>query len=277
MLALIDADIVLHRVCWTTENEDLGIAKYRADEMLDGILVDTKATEFQLWLSDAKENNFRYHIYRQYKANRVQPRPVHYETLKEYLISQWGARIASGMEADDALGIYQDKVGFVHDEAGLCFKTTIASIDKDLLTIPGQHWNFVKQEGKIVTPVEALRNFYAQFLIGDSADNIKGASGIGPKKAARLLADLTTEEDMFIAVVEAYQRAETNWPIEEILIHIEQIGQVLKIKQHEDEELWRFPESKRMEEILGLSSTQPRVEENSPSTEPIGQETRQVG
>jgi 5'-3' exonuclease len=263
MLALIDADIVLHRVCWTTENEDLGIAKFRADEMLDGILVDTKATEFQLWFSDVKENNFRYKLYAPYKANRVVEKPVHYETLKEYLITQWGARIAFGMEADDALGIYQDKINRT---------TIIASIDKDLLTIPGLHWNFVKQEKTVVSALEALRNFYAQFLIGDSADNIKGASGIGPKKAAKILAGLETEEEMFDAVVDTFQRTEKDWSIEQVLMHIEQIGQVLKIKQKEDEPNWHFPKSKQMTEILGSLSIQTMEVEIDPSTEPIGAE-----
>ncbi len=73
--------------------------------MLDGILLDTGATEFTIWLSDRAENNFRYKIYPEYKANRKDlPRPRHLEALKEYLITKWSARIALGMEADDALG-----------------------------------------------------------------------------------------------------------------------------------------------------------------------------
>jgi len=44
------------------------------------------------------------------------------------------------------------------------------------------------KEGTLsVSPRDALRFFYYQLLVGDSADNIKGAKGIGPKKAERIL------------------------------------------------------------------------------------------
>src|SRR5258708_34339178 len=110
MLALIDGDIVAHREGWTTENDDFQIARWRTDEMLDGILLDTQATEFTVWLSDSAENNFRYKIYPEYKANRDNaPRPRHLQALKEYLITRWSARFALGQEADDALGIDQVK------------------------------------------------------------------------------------------------------------------------------------------------------------------------
>lgn len=110
MLALIDGDIVCYRCAWSTENEAEGIAKHRCDEMLDGILMDTQATEFQIWLSDSQENNFRYKIDSNYKANRTGPKPKHLDFLKEHIIINWGARIAHEMEADDMLGIMQTKL-----------------------------------------------------------------------------------------------------------------------------------------------------------------------
>ena len=45
-----------------------------------------------------------------------------------------------------------------------------------------------------------MRRFFTQALTGDTSDNIKGIKGIGPKKAEKLLAGLTTEEDLYDAV-----------------------------------------------------------------------------
>ena len=46
--------------------------------------------------------------------------------------------------------------------------------------------------------------FYEQILTGDRADNIVGLKGIGPVKAKRILADCDKEQDLWDAVVTAY-------------------------------------------------------------------------
>jgi len=45
-----------------------------------------------------------------------------------------------------------------------------------------------------------------QMLKGDQVDNIPGVPGIGPVKAAKALAGLTTEEQMYLAVKELYEQ-----------------------------------------------------------------------
>lgn len=250
MLALIDGDIVVHRCAWTTVNDPKGIAKYRANEMLEGILDKTGATEYQVWLSDARENNFRTHLDPTYKANRTQPRPPHYEYLKEYVIAEWGARIAYEMEADDALGIWQRKwpddtadsnvnVIWLHASPSV-----ICSIDKDLKQIPGKHYDFVKDVHEEITPEEARRRFYTQMLTGDSTDNIFGLYGVGPVKADRILESAGPRyEDgaAFGLVREAYTKLDRRRTDREIDTHLLLIGRLLKIKQSEGEELWHFP------------------------------------
>ena len=66
------------------------------------------------------------------------------------------------------------------------------------------HFNFVKGEWSKVNEFEGIKFFYTQILTGDAADNIKGLHGIGPKKADKLLKDVTTEEDMWDTVIKAY-------------------------------------------------------------------------
>lgn len=223
MLALIDGDIVTHRVGYTTDNDPLWIAIARANEMIELILNDTESSSYEIYLSDSYENNFRKRLDPNYKANRTAPRPVHYQALKNHLVEEWDANLALGMEADDMLGIRQTQT------AGGTF---IASIDKDLLMIPGDHYNFVKKEWKYVTEFEGIRAFYTQLLVGDVSDNIFGIRGLGPVKSGKLLNSATSEMELFSIVRDIYKDDE----------RLLKNGRLLKIKTREDEELWTFPQ-----------------------------------
>lgn len=266
MISIIDADIVLHRVGYTTELDEEWIARVRTDEMLDGILVATSAKSFELWLSDDRENNFRAKLFPQYKANRTAPRPKHYDFIKEHLIREWGARVAHEMEADDAMGIAQDKSG--------C-ETVICSIDKDLLQIPGQHYNFVKGEWECVTAWEGLKWFYKQVLIGDVTDNVQGCRGVGPVKAGKAIDPINQaegEQGLFRAVYSLYRKTEASLRLtpEQTLERILLAGRLLKIRQSEEEKEWDFPSYKLIEE-LRQSSTASMEGASTPSTEPMTQ------
>lgn len=80
----------------------------------------------------------------------------------------------------------------------------IASTDKDLDLIPGWHYNFVKGVKYFVDDEEAIYNFYYQCLVGDTADGVKGVPGIGPKKAAAILSQCSTEQEMYNAVISKF-------------------------------------------------------------------------
>jgi 5'-3' exonuclease len=246
VVALIDGDIILYRIGWTTQLDNEAIARVRADDLVDSILTETGATEYELWLSDNKEKNFRFNLWKEYKANRTQPRPKNYEAIKVHLVSEWGARIAHGMEADDALGIGQGK------------DTIICSIDKDLLQIPGKHYNFVRKEWMDVTPWEGLQWFYKQILIGDTSDNIQGCKGIGAVKAGKAIDPIPSSAGvsaLFEKVVELYKQNEVGVTTKELLEHILLVGRLLKIKQKEDEPAWRFPKSSLTMDTPKSSST----------------------
>lgn len=123
------------------------------------------------------KNNFRTTIYPAYKGGRKE-RPVLYQEIREYLINHWSAEVIDCMEADDMLGILQSK----NPEDSI-----IASIDKDLDTIIGWHYNFVTKEKYFVTPEQAELCLYTQMLTGDSSDNVCGIRGIGSAKAKKIL------------------------------------------------------------------------------------------
>jgi DNA polymerase-1 len=185
--------------------------------MIENTLKEVNATEYKGWLTDGRDN-FRKHVYPEYKANRKQEKPVNLTFLQEFVKKNWGAEIAIGMEADDALGIAQiegkdsgtilttdsDWNSVIHNAN----PTVICSIDKDLLQVPGNHYNFVKKEFKVIDEYTGRYNFYTQLLTGDATDNIKGVEGIGPKKAAQALEGLYTEEEMFEQVCCMYDNDE---------------------------------------------------------------------
>ena len=192
---LIDADIVAYRCAAASENDPEDIALLRTDKLMRDIIEDTCGVAYMSFLSGS--NNFRKEIYPEYKANRKDIiKPVHLSLCKEFLQHEWNSVVTDGYEADDALGIFQTD------------STIIASIDKDLLMIPGRHYNFVKKEFYEVDELEGLRSLYRSVLVGDVADNIKGVKGIGPVKAAAIINPLTEEKDMYNAVCKLYNDPE---------------------------------------------------------------------
>ena len=198
MIALIDMDLVVFRCAASAEQDNLGIAIYRMNELLDQILEKTSATEYKAFLTG--EDNFRKQIYPEYKANRTQPKPVHLEECRKYAVKEMNAEAEYGLEADDLLGINQTE------------DTIICSLDKDLLQIEGNHFQWAisgngwSKEDTFITQSKDAANFhfYKQCLMGDKSDNIKGIEKIGPKKAEKLLVGLTSEQELFNAVRDAY-------------------------------------------------------------------------
>lgn len=226
--ALIDGDICVYRVGFTTQEEPVGFAISRVDALIDSIVFGCEAEESTIFLTSTDHSNYRYQIYPEYKANRKAPKPVWYEEIRAHLISDWNAEVVFGQEADDALGIAQTN------------DTVICSIDKDLDQIPGKHYDFVKDVQYEVSEERALRFFYFQLLTGDTTDNIPGVKGIGPKTADKLLSWCRTVEDYETAVIEAYEKTYKKKALDLITIY----GQCLKIKRKEDEPLW-VPEGVR--------------------------------
>jgi DNA polymerase-1 len=199
MKALIDHDLVCFRSAASAENDDLGIAIYRAEQLLDSIIEKTKATEYRAFLSSP--TNFRKDVLPTYKANRTAPKPKHLQALKDYALEKMGAETArEGLEADDEMSINQTE------------DTIICTLDKDLLQVPGKHFSweisgknwtrpdkFVEQ-----TELEGLRLFFEQCIKGDSSDNVVGIKGLGDKKSKQMLSGCETPEEMFIIVQDLY-------------------------------------------------------------------------
>lgn len=210
-IALLDGDLVAYRSAAAAEKDSFPIARHYMEQTIDTILAETGATEFRIALSGP--NNFRYQVYPEYKANRVtQQRPQFLTECKDFLHFTYNAEYSDNCEADDLLGIWQTE-----DTAN----TIICSLDKDLRQVPGRHFSWEisgtstrggrwtkAAEHLNVTPFEGLKWFYTQTLIGDVADNIKGVSGVGIKRAEAALSGCTTEQELFEAVLSMYTNEE---------------------------------------------------------------------
>lgn len=236
MIALIDSDIVSFRAAATVPDQEAeDIAILRCDKTMRDILDATESDQYKSFVTGP--GNFRKHINPDYKANRKDKEPpIHLQVCREFLINEWNTEVCEGYEADDALGINQDKSGqldFRIDDrvADITWNTVICTIDKDLDMIPGLHFNWVKGEIYEVSEIEALKFFYKQLLIGDKSDNIAGITGIGKVKASNLIDHLETEEEM-LEVVKSLYNDDNRFLVN---------AQCLWIWRYENN-IWQFPE-----------------------------------
>lgn len=142
----------------------------------------------------SRHGSFREKLFEPYKNNREElRRPVHLEHCKNYLIEKHNAYCMPGeYEADDLMAMNQTT------------NSVICSVDKDLLQVPGHHYNWVKNKYQIITETEGLINLYTQILTGDVTDGIPGLMGIGPKKSEKLLQGITDEQQMYKVVLLKY-------------------------------------------------------------------------
>lgn len=217
------------------------------------ILHETGADSYKMYIGGSE--NFRKQIDSSYKANRDdKPKPAWLQDVRAYLVTEWKAEITENIEADDALGIAQDK-SFVDV---LCWSdvrqqeikvrkwsntTVICSIDKDLHMIPGAHYNFVKQEWKFVTDNYAIKWFYQQLIQGDSTDNIMGFDGRARPKIPQFLQPkidelwaCETELEMYDLVWQMY----SDYDGQDSSERLEQTAQLLWIRRKENDK-WAVP------------------------------------
>lgn len=193
----------------------------------------------EFWLSNSdRQKNFRYSIAKTegkngfgYKAGRGE-KPKYIKSALQYLKEIHGARETDFGEADDAIAIAHDT------------KSILVSIDKDLLMIPGVHYNWAHDKlfyvpegiggsftiGKNIKPY-GLLCFYTQLLCGDPTDNIPGC--FNPEKshhknppkfsmeaALNYLQKFDDNEDEYFSVVAAVYEMDYGANFKEVLMEI---------------------------------------------------------
>jgi len=172
------------------------------DLLYKSVLEPFSCTPFVSYLTGS--NNFRNYIAETlpYKGNRASTaKPYYYEFLRDAICNRFNGTVVDGIEADDRIAI----------EASANEGCVIAGIDKDLLQIPGVHYNYDKGTLIEVDEITGWYNFFTQVLVGDASDNIPGVAGIGPKKAANTLEPVRNSVyDMYITCYNIYSETYGN-------------------------------------------------------------------
>jgi len=226
----IDGDIVVYRMAAAAESKGhtKEEAKANVDGLIEYILLKTllvpHPSAYQVFLTGS--GNFRYDIAKAYpyKANRKdKPKPPFLPLLREHAMEKWSAIVSEEEEADDLISKAVTQEGPT---------ACVASIDKDMMQLNCWHFNFVKHKWTFVDEFDGLNFFYQQILMGDSADNIFGLDGVGPKTAEKMLENCTTERELYETCVKAYGGYKDR---------VVENGRLLWLRR-EPEELWEPPD-----------------------------------
>lgn len=144
--------------------------------------------------------NFRHLVSPTYKSNRKNiAKPLGLAAARKHLVESHKAEMVYGLEADDLIGLML--TGSMKDRRGIA-----VSLDKDLRTIPGWHYNPSKDDPPFeVDELSANRWWFTQTLTGDAVDGYPGARGIGPAKAEKLLAQGKSQAHFWGQVVKGFK------------------------------------------------------------------------
>lgn len=234
----IDSDILSYSCSFAAQEGSLSDLKSAVDDMVNYICENTVV--FPDFSDDGNvsgyltgQGNFRNevaktHVYKGTRKEVEKPKWLQY--ARAYMVDQYNFKVIDGMEADDQLAIdmtnYHDPDAYV-----------IASIDKDLLTVPGWHYNFRKNTFQYQTEHDALRFFYEQCLTGDRVDSVVGLHRVGPKTAQKVLDSALTEHEMFARVLKMYEEKCTDGDPYDRLI---ENATLLHMRRYENE-MWEPP------------------------------------
>ncbi len=168
-------------------------------------LANAEAPTHLAVILDAGSHTFRNDMYEHYKAHRPPPPE---DLVPQFPLIRDAVRAFSvpcieedGYEADDIIASY----ALAAKAAG--YNVTIVSSDKDLMqliqpgidlldTMKNQRIGRAEVIDKFGVPPELVGEVLA--LMGDTADNIPGVRGIGPKTAAELIQQFGTVEGLLV-------------------------------------------------------------------------------
>jgi len=207
-IALVDADyikyLVVDSVMKAQNNKEAYIYENMVHkftkERIDHILNTVKAKGYLFCFSGPAEYTFRSYIAfdKKYKGNRTYVPKYPQELLDKqevvkYIRERFPSLQFKDLEADDVLSMLQDE------------ETFIWSKDKDLLQIPGTHFDIKEERFLEVSKADAFSFLMTQMLTGDSVDNISGLKACGPVGAANLLTNINVKT-MGHTVLTAYMK-----------------------------------------------------------------------
>lgn len=208
-LFLIDGTALIYRAYFAFIRNPLINSKGVNTSAIYGVInsflkiIDEHQPEYVMVSFDRKEKTFRHEMDESYKANRP-PTPddliQQIEPVKQFfqLIDIPEISLA-GYEADDVLGTFAEHF---KNEADVY----IVSGDKDFAQMVQPHIYLLDPFKDSVLDEAGIKDKYginaSQFIdylaiVGDTADNIPGVKGIGPKGAEKLLTEFKDLDEIY--------------------------------------------------------------------------------
>jgi 5'-3' exonuclease len=154
--------------------------------------LEDKYTIDKVLCFSGSKGNFRKLITPKYKANRKkQELPPLLDEMHQFVKDHYDSIWGYGVETDDMVARYWKQIS---DDLGRD-EVMIVSIDKDYKQFPCLMYNYHYKHKEIldISEEEAMYNFYEQFIIGDSADNVQYFRGKGRVFAGKYFKDCTTK------------------------------------------------------------------------------------
>jgi 5'-3' exonuclease len=156
-VGLIDGDIFVYPIAYACKNEDnwesvKSTVISKITEALDAVNTTayvgflTSETSFRKELT-AQESIAK--IMKPYKGNRPDEKPRWHSEICSFLEREWGFTKMQGYEADDLVASY------AYHLKQLDITYVVISTDKDLLQIPGRHYNPVSKLYRIIDGEQA--------------------------------------------------------------------------------------------------------------------------
>ena len=163
--------------------------------MLNKLRIDYPA-DYSACVFDPRGKTFRDDIYSEYKANRASmPEDLahqigHIREVAEAL--GWPCVVVDGMEADDIIGTLSKHA------TARGVETVIGTGDKDLAQLVDEHVVLVNTMSNETLDVQGVKTKFGVppdriidylTLMGDTVDNVPGVEKVGPKTAAKWIAE----------------------------------------------------------------------------------------
>ncbi|MBO9353625.1 DNA polymerase I [Bordetella petrii] len=206
-LLLVDGSSYLYRAFHAmpdlrnAQGEPTG-ALYGVVNMLRKLVADHQA-DYAACVFDARGKTFRDDLYPDYKSHRppmpedlaAQIEPIH----QAVRALGWPVLAIEGVEADDIIGTLARRA------SELDIQTIVSTGDKDLAQLVDSHVTLVNtMSGEVLdvagvntkfgVPPERIVDYL--MLVGDTVDNVPGVTKVGPKTAAKWLAEYGSIESL---------------------------------------------------------------------------------
>jgi hypothetical protein len=238
-VAHIDADFMCYQVSAETRDEMDGIKprrslddmKYNAQRGLEHLMRMTGSTSYVAHITPSGSNKGNRDVLaltKGYQANRKdKAKPEHLSTIRTFIGEELPSVVHLDQEADDGMA----QANYNATDSNL---SVIVSKDKDLRMAPGLHWDFddecivdvddpfgsiwvdrTKKSAKVLG--WGTKFFWAQLLMGDTADNIAGlpldpdGKKVGPIAAHNYLEDCTSDWQCFLVMKYLWSNSPHVW------------------------------------------------------------------